>query len=240
MKSCRKANGLSPTIQKQNTMLTSQCKYLPTVCRQEGVWTLCLGTPGTWMCPHYALPNSSWLAAHHLKCHSDSGWACSGTSYKLQSAHAPNTHQQKRNGSCNITSKRQQQCVCCSILLIAHISRAPVLHHGDDVSELHLQSERCLPLRFHFNVLSHLSNHWVHPLRDRHICELDALKVYLSTCAGEGVFCCVTCIHFNSSRKASRPSRNLNLSWSVQSDGRLIRTYLQTTYNFREIRICAS
>lgn len=70
-------------------------------------------------------------------------------------------------------------CVCSGVQLITHISRAPVLDHSDDVSELHLQSERCLPLRFHFNVLSHLSNYWVHPLRDSDICELDSPK---STC----------------------------------------------------------
>lgn len=114
MKPCRKSNGLSSTIQKQNTLTTLlavHCAYLLTVCRQAGVWTLCLGTPGTWMCPHCDLPNLSWLAAHHLEGHSDSDWACSDTSYKLQSARAPNT--QKRKDTCNFTSGQQQYSFLC-------------------------------------------------------------------------------------------------------------------------------
>lgn len=113
MKPCTKSIGLS-TIQKQKTLTTFlavHCAYLLTVCRQAGVWTLCLGTPDTWMCPHCDLPNLSWLAAHHLEGHSDSDWACSDTSYKLRSALAPNT--QKRMGTCNFTSGQQQVSFLC-------------------------------------------------------------------------------------------------------------------------------
>lgn len=87
--------------------LTGRCAYLPTVCRRAGVWTLCPGTPDTWKCPHCDLPNSSWLAAHHLKGHSGSDWVCWDTFCKLRSGHAPNTHQRIRNGTCKCTGKQQ-------------------------------------------------------------------------------------------------------------------------------------
>lgn len=72
-----------------------------------------------------------------------------------------------------------------------HISGAPLLDHGDDVSQFHLQSERCLPLRLHLYVLSHLSDHRVHTLRKtdrlrwRHT---QALPVQVSvSCVSSGV-----------------------------------------------------
>lgn len=47
MKSCRRADGLAPPIQKQSIARSGQWEYLPAVCRQGGGWTPCPGTPGT-------------------------------------------------------------------------------------------------------------------------------------------------------------------------------------------------
>ena len=58
---------------------------------------------------------------------------------------------------CVLWSTSTHQCT--------HISGAPLLDHGDYVSQFHLQSERCLPLRLHLYVLPHLSHHRVHTLR---------------------------------------------------------------------------
>lgn len=116
----------------------------------------------------------------------------------------------------NLLTSVEHQSWIMEMILVSFICRVNAASHSGSIS-------MCCP-----TCLNTGSIPWV----TRHICEMDALKLSPSTCAGEQVFCSVTCIHLSSSRKESRPSRNLILSWSVQSDGRLIRTYLNTIYKF--------
>ena len=96
---------------------------------------------------------------------------------------------------CVVYSSMQYLCVLWSTSThqCTHISGAPLLDHGDDVCQFHLQSERCLPLRLHLYVLSHLSHHRVHTLRqtDRQTGsgqETDRLQVQVSVrCVSPGV-----------------------------------------------------
>ena len=118
-----------------------------------------------------------------------------------------------------------------------HVCGAPLLHHGDDVGELHLQGESRLPLWLHLYVLAHLPHHRVHALTHTHTHthshhqpptqQRQEQNDPMPDMGGGGVrrgWC--TCMHLSSSRKVSRPSRNFSLSWSLHSLGRLIRTYL--------------
>lgn len=79
-------------------------------------------------------------------------------------------------------------CVVCSRSTQPHISGAPILDHGDDMSQFHLQSERRLPLRLHLNVLPHLSHHRIHTLRETDELSWTNIETLLSVeCESPGV-----------------------------------------------------
>lgn len=163
--------------------------YLPAACRQANVWTPCPVTPGTWRSPRSDPPCSSWLVAHHRASRHGTEWARSDISYRLGSGRVPATQRKylvskldfdlllirlkcfwPSHGSWWVMSPKERRfwnfCILLKVLIQStHISGAPLLNHGDDVSELHLQGESRLPLWLHLYVLPHLSHHRVHALK---------------------------------------------------------------------------